>query len=121
MSNAVRLIDPATGLHYRAGGAQNAAGQTITVSTPLTAGTNRSGTAGTTASQLAAANSNRQGLEIQNVSANNIGINEIGGTASIGAAGTYTLAPGGSIRVRTNRAVSVIAAAASSAYTATEW
>lgn len=87
----------------------------------LPAGTNRSGTANTTASTLAAANTARRGLEIQNVGANNIGVNEIGGTASIGAAGTYTLVPGASMRVRTNRAISVIAATGATIYTATEW
>lgn len=122
-SNAqpVWIADPATGDAYKPGGNQDASGNTITTAAPLTAGTNRSGTAGTTASTLAPANTSRVGLEVQNISANNIGINEIGGTAAIGTAGTYTVAPGGSFRVRTNRAISVIAASASSAYTATEW
>ena len=86
----------------------------------LPAGTDRSGTAGTTSATLAAANSTRRNLFIQNVSANNIGINEFGNTAAIGTPGTYTIPAGGSARVSTNRAVTVIASAASSAYTATE-
>jgi hypothetical protein len=92
-----------------------------TSAAPLTAGTDRSGTAGTTSSTLAAANTSRQGLEVQNVSANNLGINEFGGTAAIGSAGTYTLPAGATMRVKTNRQVNVIASAASSAYTATEY
>jgi hypothetical protein len=87
----------------------------------LPAGTDRSGTAGTASAQLAAANAQRRGLNIQNISANTIGINEFAGTAAIGTAGTYTLNAGSSINVRTNRQVNVIASAAASAYTATEF
>lgn len=100
------------------------AGALTTTSSSLPAGTDRSGTtSGTigTATTLAAANTARRGLNIQNVSAGNIGINEIGGTAAIGSAGTYTLAAGASINVRTNRAVSVVGSAVSQAYTATEF
>ena len=85
----------------------------------LMAGTDFSGTAGTSSTQLAPANALRRGLNIQNVSANTIGINEFGGTAAIGSAGTYTVAAGASVNVRTNRQVNVIASAAGSAYTAT--
>ncbi len=92
-----------------------------TQAAPLPAGTDRSGTANTTASTLAPANTARRGLEIQNVGANNIGVNEIGGTAAIGSPGTYTLAAGASMRIRTNRAISVIAATGATAYTATEF
>lgn len=88
---------------------------------PLPSATDRSGTATTSSAQLAAANTARRGLEIQNIGANNIGVNEFGGTAAIGTAGTYTLAPGASMRVRTNRAVNVIAATGSTAFTATEF
>jgi len=86
----------------------------------LVAATDRSGTAGTISTQLAAANSARKSLNIQNVSTNTLGINETGGTAAIGSPGTYTLAAGASLNVRTNRQVNVIASAANSAYTATE-
>ena len=94
---------------------------TYTVPGFMPAATDRSGTATTTSSTLAAANSSRRGLNIQNIGANNIGVNEFGGTAAIGTAGTYTLAPGASMNVRTNRAVTVIAATASTAYSATEF
>ena len=86
----------------------------------LVAGTDRSGTAGTTSSTLAAANPTRKGLNIQNISANTLGVNEFGGAAAIGTAGTYTVAAGASLNVRTNRQVNVIASAAGSTYTATE-
>lgn len=88
---------------------------------PLTTATNRSGTATTSSATLAAANANRRGLNIQNIGANNIGVNEFGGTAAIGTAGTYTLAPGGSMSVRTTNLVTVIAATGSTAFTATEF
>lgn len=96
-------------------------GSSAAQSAALTAGTDRSGTAGTSSSTLAAANAVRRGLNIQNISANNMGINEFGGTAAIGTAGTYTVAAGASINVRTSNAISVIASAAASAYTATEF
>ncbi len=126
MSNATFLLDPATGQRYRAGGAAGADGSSATApintqTGALPAGTDRSGTATTTSGTLAAANATRRGLEIQNIGANNIGVNEFGGTAAIGAAGTYTLAPGASMRVRTNRLVTAIAATGATAYTATEW
>ena len=90
----------------------------------LPAGTDRSAntsaTAGTSTT-LAAANPTRRGLNIQNISANPIGINEIGGAASIGSPGTYTVPAGGSVRINTNRAVTVVSGGASQPYTATEF
>lgn len=121
----VRLIDPATGLPYRAGGSAAANGDAATPlntqTAYLPAGTDRSGTAATSSGQIIAANATRRGLNIQNVGANNIGINEFGGTAVIGGAATYTLTPGSSMNVRTNRAVFAIAATGATAFTATEW
>lgn len=99
----------------------SSAGSSGATSAPLTAGTDRSGTAGTSSTSLAAANTARRGLNIQNISANTIGLNEVGGAAAIGSPGTYTLAAGASFNVRTNQAVNVIASAAGSAYTATEF
>lgn len=93
----------------------------VNTQSALVAGTDRSGTANTSSSNLAVANANRRGLELQNVGANNLGVNEFGGTAVIGGAGTYTLVPGASMRIRTNRLVTVIAATGATAYTATEW
>lgn len=91
---------------------------------PLPAGTDRSGTTSATANTstpLAAANATRRGLNIQNISGAPMGINEFGNPAVIGGAGTYTLAPGASINVRTNRSINVVSGTASQAYTATEF
>lgn len=112
----------ATGALITAGATgETAANPSFTQTGVLTAATDRSGTATTTSAQIVAANTARRGLEIQNIGANNIGINEFSGTAAIGTAGTYTLTPNSSMRVRTNRAITAIAATASTAFTATEW
>jgi len=81
----------------------------------------RSGTATTTSTQLSPATPNRRGLEIQNVGANNIGINEFGGVASVGTKGTWTLAPGYGLEVRTNQQVNIASVGGSSDFTAVEW
>lgn len=101
--------------------AGNAADPTYSNTAPLPAGTDRSGTATTGSTQLAAANTARRGLNIQNIGANNIGINEFGGTAAVGTAGTYTIVPGGTLNVRTNRQINMIAVTAATAFTATEF
>lgn len=92
------------------------------LSSSLPAGTDRSGsiTTGGTAQSLVAANTSRQSLKGQNISAGNLGLNEIGGTAVIGAAGTYTVAAGQAFSVSTNRAVSIVGATTGQAFTATE-
>lgn len=112
----------------RPDGTMTAAGTAVdptnTQTAYLPAGTDRSGTTSATASTattLAAANPTRRGLNIQNISATPMGINEIGGTAAIGLPGTYTLAAGSTINIRTNRAVSVVSGTASQPYTATEF
>lgn len=48
---------------------------------------------------LMPANAARKYLFIQNISANNMGVNLFGGTAAIGTAGTITLIPGASIEL----------------------
>lgn len=90
---------------------------------PLQAGTDISGTitAGGTAQALAAANATRKRLTIQNISAGNLGVNQIGGTAAIGTAGTQTLAAGATMEVLTNRAISIIGATTAQAFTAIEF
>lgn len=80
----------------------------------------RSGTATPTSSVLALANVNRSGMDIQNVGTANIGVNEFGNPAVIGQAGTYTLGPGDSMKIRTNLAVSIVSASGNVPYTATE-
>lgn len=88
----------------------------------LPAGTNRSGsiTTGGTAQQLAAANTARRALTGQNISSGDLWINEIGGTAAVGAAGSYCIPAGGTFQVSTNRAISVVGATTDQAWTATE-
>lgn len=132
----VSQVNPATGLPSGSGATSDgsvpvsggngtsvasASNPIPTQSSPLPAGTDRSGTATTTSAQLAAANTSRRGLNVQNIGANNIGVNEFAGTAAIGTAGTYTVAPGSSLNVRTNRQINVIAATGPTAFTATEF
>lgn len=88
----------------------------------LPAGTNVSGTitTGGTAQVLAAANAARKALYGQNISAGDLWINETGGNAAVGAAGSYKVAAGESFSVNTNRAISIIGATTGQAFTATE-
>lgn len=87
----------------------------------LPAGTDRSTTitTGGTAQVLAAANTSRQSLIVQNISTGNLGINE-GGTAAIGSAGTFTLPPNASYAASTNKAISIIGATTGQAFSAIE-
>lgn len=48
---------------------------------------------------LFAANANRRHLFIQNIAANNMGVNLAGGAAAIGTAGTITLTPGSALEL----------------------
>lgn len=110
MSEKVVLIDPATGNGYRAGGQVSAAG------------TDLSGTVTTTSGGFnLPANAARKPGDVQgqNVGANNIGFNEFGGTAVIGQAGTYTVPPGATFSITTNRLVNFIAATGSTPVTIT--
>lgn len=95
----------------------------MSVTSPaLPASTDRSGTATTTSGVFnVPANSERKGLVGQNIGANNIGFNEQGGVAAIGTAGTYTVPPGSSFSVSTNKLVNFIAATGSTAVSMTEW
>jgi hypothetical protein len=121
--NTYRAVVPAMAWTNSAGTEVGTAGNPLITSAgsaALTAGSNASGTATTSASVLAAANAARTFLVGQNIGANNIWINEIGGTAAANTAGSYKVIPGGAFSVSTNRAVSVIAETGSTAYTATE-
>lgn len=87
-----------------------------------TAGTDLSGTATTTSGgfNLPADATRKPGdVQGQNVSANTIGFNEFGGTATIGSAGTYTVPAGATFSITTNRQVNFIAATGNSAVTIT--
>lgn len=100
-----------------------AGGGSITVtSAALKAGTSRSGTitTGGTAQQLAAANSSRTILSVQNISSGDLWINEDGSVAVVNTAGSYKLFPGATAYIQTNEAVSIIGATTGQAFTATE-
>lgn len=88
----------------------------------LVAGTDRSGsiTTGGTAQQLAAANSARKSLTIQNISDVDMWVNEIGGTAAADTAGSWKVTAGSAFAVSTNRAISIVAATTGKKFTATE-
>lgn len=95
--------------------------------------TDRSGTiaVANTSQQLAAANANRQGLEIQNIDGVNIeGLwyNPSGGAAVVGGVGSFELAaasdpnyPGGSVKLVTSNQVNIIAATAGHKFSAIEY
>lgn len=88
-----------------------------------TAGTDLSGTATTTSGVFnipADAARHPGDIQGQNVSAVNIGVNEFGGTAAIGSPGTYTVPPGGSFSISTNRLVNFVSASGSAAVTITK-
>lgn len=91
-------------------------------SSTLPATTDRSGTATTTSGALKVdANANRRGLVGQNISTVNIGFNEQGGTAAIGTAGTYTVAPGTGFAISSNKLINFVAASGTAAVTMTEY
>ena len=98
-----------------------------TIATKLTAlsvkpaGTDRSGsiTTGGTAQQLAASNSDRTGLTIQNTSDGDLRITENGTTAT--ASTGYKLTPGMGLQISTNKAVSVYGATTGQTFAATEF
>lgn len=93
------------------------------VGTTLTAGTDSSGsiTTGGTAQALAAANTARRGLVGQNISAGDLWINEIGGTAAADTVGSYKVTSGSPFSVSTNRAISIVGATTGQKFTATEY
>ncbi len=95
--------------------------QVVVTNAALPSGTDRSGTATTSATTPIAANAARIGLAIQNTGSNIIWYNEIGGTAAANAAGSFQITPGSTINIRTNRAVSIIAVTSSTTFSATEW
>ncbi|PKP99605.1 MAG: hypothetical protein CVT74_07435 [Alphaproteobacteria bacterium HGW-Alphaproteobacteria-13] len=88
----------------------------------MSAGTDRSGTiaAGGVAQQLAPANATRKSLTVQNISDADLWVNEIGGDAAVATAGSWRVPAGAVFAASTNRAISIVAAAAGKAFTATE-
>jgi hypothetical protein len=89
---------------------------------PLPAGTDRSGSiaAGGTAQSMAPANAARKSLKGQNISAGDLWINEVGGTAAVDTAGSYKVTSGSAFAIATNRAVSIVGATTGQKWTATE-
>lgn len=93
----------------------------ISVSELLPDTVDRSGNATTTSGALGVpANTRRKFLLGQNVSGVVIGFNEQGGTAAIGTPGTFTVSPGASFSISSNRAVAFVSASGSAAVTMTE-
>lgn len=87
----------------------------------LPAGTNRSGsiTAANTSQTLAAANTTRKYLGIQNTSTGDLWIDEFGNDAVL-ASPSFRIAAGGSLNVRTNAKIAIIGATAGQTWSATE-
>jgi len=89
-----------------------------------TRGVDRSGTitTGGTAQELAAENSIRTGLTVQNISDTDMWIDEVGGTAAAAGTGSFLLpANGGVYQVGTFNAISIFCATTGKAFTATEY
>lgn len=93
------------------------------ISPYLPAGTDKSSTiaAGNVPQVLAVANPTRRGLIGQNISTGDLWINEVGGNAAIGTAGSYRLASGDTFSISTNRAISILGATTAQAFTAIEY
>lgn len=100
-----------------------AVSQTGTASNVLGAGTDRSGsiTTGGTAQVMAASNTNRIALVGQNIdAAEDMWINEVGGTATANTIGSTLVPAKATFSVDTNRAISVVAATTGHKWTAVE-
>lgn len=117
-----RYKDMADGTHAEVVVLSGAPGGGSSTPAVLPAGVDKSGsitTAGT-AQVLAAANAARTSLVGQNISAGDLWINEIGGTAAADTAGSYKVVAGQAFEVGTNRAISLWGATAGQKFTATE-
>lgn len=84
--------------------------------------TDRSGeiAVGGTAQVLSAADATRRELTVQNISASDLWLNETGGTAQANGTGSWKLAPGASVRITSDLAISIIGATTGQKFTATE-
>lgn len=82
-------------------------------------------TAGGTAQVLAAANLNRNGYRIENISAGDLWYNDTGGTAATNAAGSYKLSPGDYYETPRGmdavQAISIFGATTAQSFSAAEW
>jgi hypothetical protein len=90
---------------------------------PLPEGVDKSGTATTTSGGLTVpANDQRKGLVGQNLSTTtNIGINEHGGVAAIGTAGTFTVGPLATFQISTQNQINFVSASGNVPVTMTEY
>lgn len=84
--------------------------------------TDRSGsiTLGGTAQVLAAADSTRRELTVQNISSGDLWINEVGGTAAVDGTGSYKLPSNATAKITSDLAISIIGATTGQKFTATE-
>lgn len=89
----------------------------------LPSGTSASGTitTGGTSQQLVAANASRKGLYLQNISAGDLWINELGGAAAVNTAGSWKIAPGEVFSASTNRVINIVGATTGQAFTGVEF
>lgn len=88
----------------------------------LTAGTDKSGTIATggTSQPLAAANTSRKRLVVQNVSDTAMTVTDLLSTATAGGAGCWLIAVGATWEATTNRAVYIVCATTGKKFTAVE-
>lgn len=82
-------------------------------------------TTGNTAQALAAANSRRNGFRIQNISAGDLWVNDIGGTAAVDTSGSMKIVANGFYVTPPGYdytgAISIIGATTGQRYTSSEW
>lgn len=88
----------------------------------MPSGTDISGsiTTGGTAQTIAVENKQRKMLTVQNISAGDLWLNEVGGTAVVNGTGSYRVGPGEIANVSTDDPVSIIGATTGQKFTATE-
>lgn len=102
--------------------AQDGSYRVTVIQGALPAGTSRSGsiTTGGTAQDVAAANTARKSLTIQNISSGDLWVNEDGGTAAADTVNSWKVPSGGIIKIATNEKVSIVGATTGQKFTATE-
>jgi hypothetical protein len=77
-------------------------------------------TTGGTAQTLSPANGTRRGIEGQNISAEDLWINDTGGVAAPDTAGSYKVAAGESFFTQSSSSVSIVGASTGSKFSAKE-
>lgn len=132
-TGSVPVSDAILDAAVSAGATQTATQVSVKTKVAQLTATDRSGTiaVANTSQVLAAANANRQGLELQNMDTANLeGLwyNPSGGAAVVGGAGSFELAqasaagyPGGFVKIVTSNQVSIIATTAGHKFSAIEY